>query len=205
MIAVCLIHSAATVPEIPAFSSHLVCSMRVALENGSYVPMSRIVPGMRLFSDFLPDRSEGVVVRNTTMSTISIDERDDTLVTLEPDACGPGKPRVSLHITENHAIRCPSEMYGKRVPSDMLTYIHMFPREVHTAHASTSGDLRLCNIDVGDPEIPLMVEGLLVESWDGKSVDEPRGHTWLRTMGKFVRRVDKTWSVQTLEDESVAL
>lgn len=146
------------------------------MSDGSYRSISDLNVGDELFSAFA---TEPIFVKSLVRTAVEAHMRKH-IMTILPHACGEGQPSREVVITRNHAIRCPRLMFEHGVPDDMLTKLHMYPENLPT----TSVDLKprdvshVCNVDVGHPEIPLMTEGLLTESWDGKQPTDQRYQAW---------------------------
>ena len=101
------------------------------------------------------------------------------LVTVLPHACGLNQPSVEVLMTRHHAIRCPDFMQQWAVNKADANYLHTFPDRLPAA-SIRFGDVtdRVCHIDIGDPEVPLVAEGMLAESWDGRDSTAPREYMW---------------------------
>ena len=117
------------------------------------------------------------------------------LVRVLAGACGKGQPTRDVVMTREHAIRCPAMMEELEIPTSVRHYLHTFPDRLREDLIRTGDEKEnyVCNLDVGDPETPLVAQGLLTESWDGREASEPREYTW-KDYGDtpFVRRMRTT-------------
>jgi hypothetical protein len=119
-------------------------------------------------------------VKNITKDIILPHQRGEIL-TVHPHACGENQPSTHVEMTRHHAIRCPKMMSNMRIPDKMQPFLHVYPYNLPPEVISFESDpsnTHLCNVDVGDTETPLVVEGMLAESWDGIPANEIRMHTW---------------------------
>lgn len=151
------------------------CSTPVRVFNGSYVTAGEIQVGDELYSGNL--LSNRVFVKNISRQIIT-QEDQGLLRHMIPGVCGPGQPRSHVIITQNHAIRCPLFMEMEGVPMQHRKQIYIFPDSLPSDPPPMTHEI--CNIDVGDPEVPLILDGLMAESWDGVSATSIRSHAWKR-------------------------
>jgi hypothetical protein len=103
------------------------------------------------------------------------------IVTVAPHACGKNQPFKPVEITRNHAIRCPRLMSEMSVPEKDWYALHVYPSNLPAeavSYTRSKEHEHVCNVDLGNPEIPLVAEGMLTESWDGFGAGEIRHHTW---------------------------
>ena len=153
------------------------CNTRVQTQSGEYKPISSLLIGEKLQSTL---SEKPVVVRNVSRSLILPHQRGDIL-TVHPHACGKNQPFESVEMTRHHAIRCPKLMEHMDMSIEDRLRLHIYPYNLPSNLVSFESDpsnTHVCNVDVGNPEIPLVVQGMLAESWDGFEPGEIRRHTW---------------------------
>lgn len=151
------------------------CTTRVMLHDGTYKSIDEIRSGDALFAFDRPH----VVVKTVTKRRV-LNHQQVEVMTIQPHACGINQPFRSVDITRHHAIRCPRMMSELNIPEEERDHMHMYPFHLPSSYISysTSKYDYVCNVDIGDPEMPLVVEGMLTESWDGFDAGEIRHHTW---------------------------
>lgn len=109
-------------------------------------------------------------------------QMEDAVVTVGRGACGAGRPLEDLAITRNHAIKCDAlaEEYG--LSDREMRYAYTYPAELPSEYVQPGyrGEFitSVCNVDVGNPDIWLNMQGLLTESWDGHRIGERRNNTF---------------------------
>lgn len=152
------------------------CDTRIKSANGTMVRVGDVRPGDELYS---VDGTSPTTVLATRSSRILPTEHHH-LVTVRPHACGRNQPSTEVLMTRHHAIRCPGFMkqfdnIDRRDAADLYTFPDRLP-----SSSIRFGDVtdRVCHLDIGDPEVPLVAEGMLAESWDGRDAGVAREYEW---------------------------
>ena len=152
------------------------CTTKVMMYNGTYIPIDEIRVGDKLFSF---DNTH-VIVKSMKKQPV-LKHQQAEIMTIHPHACGTNQPSKSVDITRHHAIRCPRMMSELNIPKHDWDQLHMYPfnlPESYISHSTRTFHEHVCNVDIGNPEVPLVVEGMLTESWDGFNAGDIRYHTW---------------------------
>jgi hypothetical protein len=173
--------------------------------DGSEKAARDVAPGDRLWAI---DGSRPPIVLNASRTEVT--ERDTGhLVRILPQACGSQQPSRAVFFTRMHALRCPRVMAQLDVPQRAWSDFHIFPYDLPPQHRHLVPDgvvppiRELCNIHVGDPDVPLIVDGLVVESWDGKQSDEKRNYEWVPSSVASVLK--ERYAVTTFTDRESLL
>lgn len=152
------------------------CDTKVLLSTGEYQDADALRVGDDLWS--FDDRS----VRIKSIVKQDVPHQDlEHVITIPKDACGVDQPLADTHVTSNHAILCPRYFHEVGVANVPGRNVYVFPPNLPKNYRRAYNDtaaVRVCNIDVGDPDQSLVLQGMIAESWDGRLPHESRPYLW---------------------------
>ena len=151
------------------------------MKGGTYVEIGNLVPGDELMNHSPHISSNAVRVKSVHRQRLKPNQQQSDIVTIQAHACGDGVPHSGVIITRNHAIRCQVLADEYALSDSESLYAYTYPEELPSSYVTPGADNiipQVCNVDLGDPDILMEVNGLLAESWDGHVLGEMRNSTF---------------------------